>query len=324
MKNNKKYMPLDAMEYPRFEGIRTFMRLPHVTDLNDVDFAIVGVPFDTGATFRVGARFGPAGIRDNSLLLRPYNPAQEIEIFKYCSGIDYGDLAIVPGYTQESYQRIKEGAQPIFEHDVIPIYMGGDHSVSLPLLRAAKENFGPLALVHFDAHSDLWHGYFGEKDTHGTPFRRALEEGLIDPKKSSQIGLRGSLYDHKDYQMSAEAGLMAITGPQLHQIGMNHAIKRIKERVGSGPAYLTFDIDFVDPAYAPGTGTPEAGGFTGYEALSLIRGLTDIDFIGYDMVEVMPPYDPAGITSLLAANIMYEFISLIALSEKTGTSSNNI
>ena len=143
MKNDKKYMPLDAMEYPRFEGIRTFMRLPHVTDLNDVDFAIVGVPFDTGATFRVGARFGPAGIRDNSLLLRPYNPAQEIEIFKYCSGIDYGDLAIVPGYTQESYQRIKEGAQPIFEHDVIPIYMGGDHSVSLPLLRAAKENFGP-------------------------------------------------------------------------------------------------------------------------------------------------------------------------------------
>ena len=317
-------MPLDAMEYPRFEGIRTFMRLPHVTDLNDVDFAVVGVPFDTGATFRVGARFGPAGIRDNSLLLRPYNPAQEIEIFKYCSGIDYGDLAIVPGYTQESYQRIKEGAQPIFEHDVIPIYMGGDHSVSLPLLRAANENFGPLALVHFDAHSDLWHGYFGEKDTHGTPFRRALEEGLIDPKKSSQIGLRGSLYDHKDYQMSAEAGLMAITGPQLHQIGMNHAIKRIKERVGTGPAYLTFDIDFVDPAYAPGTGTPEAGGFTGYEALSLIRGLTDIDFIGYDMVEVMPPYDPAGITSLLAANIMYEFISLIALSKKTGTSSNNI
>ena len=324
MKNDKKYMPLDAMEYPRFEGIRTFMRLPHVTDLNDVDFAIVGVPFDTGATFRVGARFGPAGIRDNSLLLRPYNPAQEIEIFKYCSGIDYGDLAIVPGYTQESYQRIKEGAQPIFEHDVIPIYMAGDHSVSLPLLRAAKENFGPLALVHFDAHSDLWHGYFGEKDTHGTPFRRALEEGLIDPKKSSQIGLRGSLYDHKDYQMSAEAGLMAITGPQLHQIGMNHAIKRIKERVGTGPAYLTFDIDFVDPAYAPGTGTPEAGGFTGYEALSLIRGLTDIDFIGYDMVEVMPPYDPVGITSLLAANIMYEFISLIALSKKTGTSSSNI
>ena len=317
-------MPLDAMEYPRFEGIRTFMRLPHVTDLNDVDFAVVGVPFDTGATFRVGARFGPAGIRDNSLLLRPYNPAQEIEIFKYCSGIDYGDLAIVPGYTQESYQRIKEGAQPIFEHDVIPIYMGGDHSVSLPLLRAAKENFGPLALVHFDAHSDLWHGYFGEKDTHGTPFRRALEEGLIDPKKSSQIGLRGSLYDHKDHQMSAEAGLMAITGPQLHQIGMNHAIKRIKDRVGTGPAYLTFDIDFVDPAYAPGTGTPEAGGFTGYEALSLIRGLTDIDFIGYDMVEVMPPYDPAGITSLLAANIMYEFISLIALSKKTGTSSSNI
>ena len=312
----KKYEPLNAMEYPRFEGIRTFMRLPYVTDLTDVDFAIVGVPFDTGATFRVGARFGPSGIRDNSLLLRPYNPAQDIEIFKYCNGVDYGDLPIVPGYLPESHQLIKDGAKDVFDTDIKPIFMGGDHSISLPLLRAAKEKYGPLALIHFDAHSDLWHGYFENKDTHGTPFRRALEEGLIDPACSSQIGLRGPLYNKDDFKMSKEAGLLAITGPELHKMGVKKTLPMVKERVGNGPAYLTFDIDFVDPAFAPGTGTPEAGGFTGYDSLALVRGLTDIEFIGYDLVEVMPAYDPAKVTCLLAANIIYEFITLIALSKR--------
>ena len=303
MKKENKYKPLDAMEYPRFEGIRTFMRLPHETNLKEIDFTIVGVPFDTGGTFRVGARFGPSGIRDNSLLLRPYNPAQNIEIFKYCSG-------------SESHKLIQEGAEKIFEQNTIPIFMGGDHSVSLPLLRAVKKEHGPVALIHFDAHSDLWHGYFDNKDTHGTPFRRAIEEGLIDTSRSSQVGLRGPLYDLEDYQMSKEEGLLAITGPELHKIGNQKAIEMIKERVGDGPAYLTFDIDFIDPAFAPGTGTPEAGGFTGYDGIEIVRGLTDINFIGYDMVEVMPPYDPAEITSLLAANIMYEFISLIAIEKK--------
>ena len=194
--------------------------------------------------------------------------------------------------------------------------MGGAHSISLPLLRAVKKKYGPVALIHFDAHSDLWHGYFDNKDTHGTPFRRALEEELIDTSRSSQIGLRGPLYDLEDYQMSTEEGLLAIPGPELHKIGNQKAISMIKKRVGNGPAYLTFDIDFIDPAYAPGTGTPEAGGFTGYDGIEIVRGLTDINFIGYDMVEVMPPYDPADITSLLAANIMYEFISLIAISKK--------
>tara|TARA_Y100001947_G_C10304317_1_gene288655 strand:- start:59 stop:1018 length:960 start_codon:yes stop_codon:yes gene_type:complete len=316
MTEKKKYQPLDAMEYPRFEGIRTFMRLPHKSNLDEIDFATVGVPFDTGATFRVGARFGPAGIRDHSLLLRPYNPAQQIDIFEHCSGIDHGDLPIVPGYLRESHQMIKDGSQKIFNSRTTPIFMGGDHSISLPLLRAAKEEYGPLALIHFDAHSDLWHGYFDKKDTHGTPFRRALEEGLIDPSRSSQVGLRGPLYDRHDAQMSAEAGLLAITGPELHRMGIAEAISRIKERATTGPAYLTFDIDFVDPAYAPGTGTPEAGGFTGYDSLALVRGLTDIEFIGYDLVEVMPAYDPANITCLLAANIIYEFITLIALSKR--------
>ena len=319
MNKNNEYQPLDAMEYPRFEGIRTFMRLPLVSDLNNIDIAIVGVPFDTGATFRVGARFGPSGIRDNSLLLRPYNPAQKIEIFEHCSAVDHGDLPIVPGYLKESHLMIKDGAQKIFDEETIPIFIGGDHSISLPLLRAAKEKYGPIALVHFDAHSDLWHGYFDQKDTHGTQFRRALEEGLIDPSKSSQIGLRGPLYDKSDSKMSEKAGLMAITGPELHRIGTTEAISRIKELAGNGPTYLTFDIDFVDPAYAPGTGTPEAGGFTGYDSLALVRGLTDITFIGYDMVEVMPAYDPAKITCLLAANIIYEFMTLIALRKRTKT-----
>ena len=311
-----KHEPLDAMEYPRFEGIRTFMRLPHITDLQDVDFLIAGVPFDTGGTFRVGARFGPSGIRENSLLLRPYNPAQDIEIFDYCSGIDFGDLPIVPGYLAESHKMIKNNADVIFQSQSTPVFIGGDHSISLPLLRAAKEQFGPLALVHFDAHSDLWHGYFNKKDTHGTPFRRAIEEKLIDPSLSCQIGLRGSLYDKRDSTMSEDEGLLAITGPELHHIGIERAIKLVKERVGNGPAYLTFDIDFLDPAYAPGTGTPEAGGFTGYESIRFIRGLKNIDFIGFDLVEVMPGYDPTQMTCLLAANIIYEFISLVALRKK--------
>jgi agmatinase len=311
-----KYKPLDAMEYPRFEGIRTFMRLPHITDFQDVDFLIAGVPFDTGGTFRVGARFGPSGIRENSLLLRPYNPAQEIEIFDYCNGIDFGDLPIVPGYLAESHKMIKDNASEIFQAEATPVFIGGDHSISLPLLRAAKEKFGPVSLVHFDAHSDLWHGYFDKKDTHGTPFRRALEENLIDPSSSCQIGLRGSLYDKKDSTMSEDEGLLGITGPELHNIGIKNAIKLVKKRVGNNSAYLTFDIDFLDPAYAPGTGTPEAGGFTGYEAMMFIRGLKDINFIGYDLVEVMPGYDPTQMTCLLAANIIYEFISLIALQKK--------
>tara|TARA_B100000745_G_scaffold275944_1_gene205669 strand:+ start:1535 stop:2185 length:651 start_codon:yes stop_codon:yes gene_type:complete len=211
---------------------------------------------------------------------------------------------------------IKEGAKDLLVTGITPIFMGGDHSVCLPILRAIKEKLGPVALVHFDPHSDLWPGYFDSKDTHGTPFRRALEEQLIDPSRSSQIGLRGPLYDKEDYNMSREAGLLTIPGPRLHKIGIEKAIEIVRERSGDGPAYLTFDIDFVDPAYAPGTGTPEAGGFTGYDSISFVRGLTGINFVGFDMVEVMPGYDPAQVTSLLAANIIYEFITLIALSKK--------
>ncbi len=310
----KQYRPLDAMVYPRFSGIRTFMRLPYVTDLEGVDFAVVGVPFDTGGTFRVGARFGPEGIRNQSMLLRTYNPALKVPIFDICSGVDYGDLSVTPGYLPESHKQIEQGAAAVFASSATPIFLGGDHSVSLPLLRAAAARYGPVALVHFDSHSDLWSGYFGGKDTHGTPFRRACEEGLIDTARSTQAGLRGSLYDEADAQITEELGFQLITGPEMHEIGMKETIRRIRERVGNGPAYLTFDIDFVDPAYAPGTGTPEVGGFTSAQCQQLIRGLVGVNFVGFDLVEVMPPYDSeGGVTCLLAANLVYEFISLIAL-----------
>ena len=316
---NKKHTPLDAMEYPRFEGLRTFMRLPHTTNLDNVDFLVAGIPFDTGATFRVGARFGPSGIRENSLLLRPYNPAQDIEVFKYCNGIDYGDIPIVPGYLPESHKLIEQETASLIQPNIVPIFMGGDHSISLPVLRSIKKKHGPVGLIHFDAHSDLWHGYYDNKDTHGTPFRRAIEENLIDPSISCQIGLRGPLYDKNDFSMSKDAGLLSITGPELHSMGIQKALSLVKNRIGNQKAYLTFDIDFIDPAFAPGTGTPEAGGFTGYDAISFVRGLKEINFIGFDMVEVMPPYDPAHVTSLLAANIIYEFISLIAIQKKINT-----
>ena len=316
---NKKHTPLDAMEYPRFEGIRTFMRLPHTTNLNNVDFLIAGIPFDTGATFRVGARFGPSGIRENSLLLRPYNPAQDIEVFKYLSGVDYGDIPIVPGYLPESHKLIEQETASLIQPNIVPIFMGGDHSISLPVLRSIKKKYGPVGLIHFDAHSDLWHGYYDNKDTHGTPFRRAIEENLIDPSISCQIGLRGPLYNKNDFSMSKDVGLLSITGPELHSMGIQKALSLVKNRIGNKKAYLTFDIDFIDPAFAPGTGTPEAGGFTGYDAISFVRGLKEINFIGFDMVEVMPPYDPAHVTSLLAANIIYEFISLIAIQKKINT-----
>lgn len=313
----KNYRPVDAMQYPRFSGIRTFMRLPNVTDLEGVDFAIVGVPFDTGGTFRVGARFGPEGIRTQSMLLRPYNPTLKVPIFDICSGVDYGDLPVTPGYLPESHQQIEQGARTVFESGATPVFLGGDHSVSLPLLRAAAGKFGPVALIHFDSHSDLWHSYFGGKDTHGTPFRRAYEEGLLDTARSSQFGLRGSLYDENDLQTSLDCGFQLITGPEMHEIGMAETIRRVRERVGSGPIYLTFDIDFVDPAYAPGTGTPEVGGFTSAQCQQLIRGLVGLNIIGFDLVEVMPPYDSeGGVTCLLAANLVHEFISLIALQRR--------
>jgi len=312
----KQYHPPDPMIYPRFEGIRTFMRLPHITNLEGVDFVIVGTPFDTGCPYRVGARFGPESIRSSSMLLRPYNAELGVAIFEICSGVDYGDLPVTPGYLPESHKQIEIGAAEIYQSEATPIFLGGDHSVTLPELRAAVARHGPLALVHFDSHSDLWQGYFGGKDMNGTPFRRAVEEGLLDINRSIQVGLRGSVYEKGDVEISRDLGFEVITAVELHEIGMKPAIKAIRERVGVGKAFLTFDIDFVDPAYAPGTGTPEVGGFTSAQCLQLLVGLAGLNFVGYDLVEVSPPYDSAEITSLLAASLVYQFISLEAYKRK--------
>ena len=311
--SDTRYRPTDAMVYPRFEGIRTFMRLPFVTDLEGVDLAVVGVPFDTGGTYRVGARFGPSGIRQESMLLRPYNPELEVDIHSVLSLVDYGDLPVTPGYLPESHEQIREGAAAILEAGVTPVFLGGDHSISLPLLRAVAQRHGPVGLVHFDAHSDLWESYFGGKDTHGTPFRRAVEEGLIEVGRSIQVGLRGPLYGPDDYVLPETMGLAKISGPEMHLMGVDAVLEAIRSRVGAGPLYLSFDIDFMDPTFGPGTGTPEVGGATPVQALELLRGLAGLEFVGFDLVEVMPPYDVGSITSLLAANLVYEMISLEAL-----------
>jgi len=294
------------------------MRLPNSQDLENSDAAIVGAPFDTATTFRVGARFGPEGIRSVSHLLRPYNPSQDVSIFDHLSVIDYGDVSVVPGYIEESYRRIAEGLEPIHRAGVVPIVLGGDHSIALPELRAAAAVHGPLALVQFDAHPDTWDAYFGQKHTHGTPFRRAVEEGLVKPERSIQVGMRGSLFDSGDWNAARELGFELISTDGVRGIGISETIARTRERVGDAKAYVSFDVDFVDPAFAPSTGTPEIGGFTSREAQEFVRGLVGLDLAGCDVVEVYPAYDPAQITAFLAANIAYELLSLIAACKKEG------
>jgi agmatinase len=313
-----RYEPADSFETPRFSGVRTFMRLPNVQDLENADVAIVGAPFDTGATFRTGARFGPEGIRSASHLLRRYNPSLDVVIFDHLSVIDYGDVPVVPGYIEESYRRIAEGLEPIHRAGVVPIVLGGDHSIALPELRAAAAVHGPLALVQFDSHPDTWDAYFGERHTHGTPFRRAVEEGLLLPERSIQVGMRGSIYDAGDWEDARELGFDLVPTDTVRKLGIVETITRIRERVGDAKAYVSFDVDFVDPAFAPGTGTPEIGGFTSREAQEFVRGLVGFDLVGCDVVEVYPAYDPAQITALLAANVAHEFLSLVAARRKDG------
>jgi agmatinase len=312
------YEPADSFETPRFSGVRTFMRLPNLRDLHNADVAIVGAPFDTGASFRVGARFGPEAIRSVSHLLRPYNPSQEVSIFDYLSVIDYGDVPVVPGFIEESYEKITEGLEEIHRGGVTPIVLGGDHSIALPELRAAAALHGPLALVQFDSHADTWDAYFGKKYNHGTVFRRAAEEGLIDASRSIQVGMRGSLYEAGDLGASRELGFELLTTDDLREIGLRETVERIRGRVGEAKVYVSFDVDFVDPAYAPGTGTPEVGGFASREAQELVRGLAGLDVVGCDVVEVYPQYDgPGQITALFAASVAYEFLGLIASKNDT-------
>lgn len=311
-----KYQPPNASATPRFAGIKTFMRLPHVKTTEDVDFAIVGIPFDTGCCYKTGARFGPGAIREASTLMRNYSMNLEVNIFEHLSGIDYGDLDITPGYILESYKQIEEGLKPFMDAGIVPIAMGGDHSITLAELRAASKKHGPVALVHFDSHLDTWDQYWGQRYAHGTPFRRACEEGLIDTAHSIQVGIRGSQYGPEDVQGSKDLGLEVLTANELHKIGIAKAGERIRERANGAKVFLSFDIDFVDPSCAPGTGTIEIGGFSGYETLSLIREMKDLNFIAMDLVEVLPVIDIAGITAYMAANVIHEFISILALQKK--------
>lgn len=259
----KKYVPANSLVSPRFAGVKTFMRLPNVQTTENIDYAVVGVPFDTGVTYRPGQRFAPAAIREISSLVKPYNLPQNINVVDELSGVDYGDVSVNPGYILDTYDRMKEGLLPIVAAGAIPICLGGDHSITLGELRAIEEVHGPVALVHFDSHFDTIDEYFGKKYNHGTVFRRALEEGLIDVGHSIQIGMRGTFYSIEDLTGSADLGFEVITSFEMREIGIEETIRRIIGRVGEARAFLTFDIDFVDPAYAPGTGTIEVGGWTG-------------------------------------------------------------
>jgi agmatinase len=308
-----RYVPEDSLLSPRFTGPSTFARLPLVRTLEDVDVAIVGVPFDTGVTYRVGGRFGPNAVRAASVMLRPYNPNLDVKPFDVVSCVDHGDIAIVPGYTERSYAAIEAAVAPIVEAGVIPLLIGGDHACTLPHLRATRSR-GPVAVIDFDSHTDAWDSYFGEKYNHGTWMRRAIEEGLVDTAHSIEVGLRGPLYDATDWtDLRSELGLEYRTTEDVLADGPQASAAIIRERVGDRPAFISFDIDVVDPAFAPGTGTPEPGGLSAHDALAIVRRLTGIDFVGFDVVEVIPAYDPAGQTAFLAANLAFEMLSLVAL-----------
>ena len=306
--------PPDASRAPRYTGIKTFARCPHVDAPGGVDVGFVGIPFDTATTFRPGARFGPEGIRAASQLLRPYHPPLDVDVFEGRAVADLGDLEVTPGNAARTAEQIAEQLGAIVAADVTPIVLGGDHSVVLGELRAHAAKHGPVALVLLDAHADTWDQYYGERYFHGTPFRRAAEEGLLLPERSVMGGMRGSLYAPSDLQDARDLGFDLLTGPEMHALGPDAWAARVRERVGDAPAYLSFDIDFLDPAYAPGTGTPEVGGASTADAQRLLRALAGMSFVGFDVVEVAPAYDgPGQQTALAAANIAYEMLALTAL-----------
>lgn len=311
------HQPKDSSKSPRYTGPRTFMRLEYLPTTENVDFIVTGVPFDTAASNRIGQRYGPQHIRNFSVLLRPYNTDQDINIFDYCSGVDYGDIDIIPGNVHRTYENVVNALEPILDKDIIPIMMGGDHSITLGHLRAFAKKYGTIALVHFDSHSDTWDNYFGEKYVHGTPFRRAVEEGLIDTEHSIQVGMRGSLYGPEDIGDARDLGYEVIPMKEVREIGYKKVMERIHSRVGGKPVFVTYDIDFLDPAYAPGTGTPEVGGPTSYEGLEYVRGLDGLDIKGFDLVEVLPSYDSGEITAIAASSIIFEMVTLIAMKKRT-------
>jgi len=301
--------PVDALVHARSGGIATFMRLPHVADPTELEIALVGIPFDGGTTYRPGTRFGPRHIREQSVLIRPWNPVLKVNPFQEWRVADFGDFSVNPLSIGDTFRRIEEQMKPLLDSGVRPVSVGGDHSISLPLLRAAAKKHGPVALIQFDAHNDLWDEYFGCRYSHGTPFRRAIEEGLIREGEFLQVGLRGQVYSERDFEFAKEHHVRMITAEEFHAGGI--ALMR-KERAAfrDKPVYVTLDIDCVDPAFAPGTGTPQVAGFTSYQIVELVRALRGLQIIGCDLVEVSPPYDTGEITSLLAANLLFEMLCL--------------
>jgi agmatinase len=290
------------------------MRAPHVTDLTGVDVAVYGIPYDTATSYRTGPRFGPEAIRSASALIRPFHPAHDVNVVEALSIVDYGDLPVSPGDTERTYGQVEDALGPIVDAAVFPAAMGGDHSITLPELRVLARKHGPLALVQLDAHADTWDEYFGQRYFHGTTFKRAAEEGLLDASASVQAGMRGSVYAAEDLQGARELGFTVLTNDELRALTPQQYADLVREKVGDRPVFISFDVDFLDPAFAPGTGTPEIAGFSTAEAVGFLRALRGIPLVGCDVVEVSPPYDgPGQQTALAAANVLFELLALRAL-----------
>ncbi|HMK92073.1 MAG TPA: agmatinase [Thermoleophilia bacterium] len=305
--------PVDATQVPRYAGEATFARLPRIGDVSSADVAVLGVPFDSGVSYRPGARFGPNHIRESSRLLRPYNPALQVSPFAVQQVADAGDLAVNPFSIDEAIATIEREARSLLERADRLLTLGGDHTIALPLLRAMAARHGPVAVVHFDAHLDTWDTYFGAAYTHGTPFRRASEEGLLDRSGCLHVGIRSSLYTDVDLTQDTELGFQQLPAPEVEHLGVPGMVERIAQRVGDRPVYVSVDIDVLDPAHAPGTGTPEAGGLTSRELLATLRSFARLNLIGADIVEVAPAYDHAQITGIAAAHVGYELLSALAV-----------
>ena len=304
--------PVDATLTPRYTGPGTFARLPRLDQVERTDVAVLGVPFDSGVSYRPVARFGPAHVRASSKLLRTYNPVQDVEPFALQQVADAGDVACNPFDIVEAVGQIDAAAREVAGTGARLMTIGGDHTIALPLLRVLHEQHGELAVVHFDAHLDTWDTYFGAPITHGTPFRRASEEGLIDKTGSIHVGIRGPLYSRQDLSEDQVLGFQLIGCHDMDDLGWRGAVERVKARVGDRPVYVSLDIDVLDPAFAPGTGTPEAGGLTSRELLNILRAFKDLHLVGADIVEVSPAYDHAEVTGIAAAHAAYELISAMA------------
>ena len=303
--------PISGNDLARFSGPNSFMRLPQVNRLDGLDVAVLGIPMDIGTSWRSGTRFGPKQIRAESAMIRPYNIQTGAAPFDSLNVADIGDLAINTFSLADSIRIIEESYGAILRHSLIPVAMGGDHSITLPILRAIAEAHGPVALVHVDAHADVNDEMFGERETHGTVFRRAYEEGLINPQKTYQIGLRGTGYSAEDFTEAAGWGFQQFLAPELWHRSLTKLGEEIRRDIGALPTYISYDIDSLDPAYAPGTGTPEIGGLTTMQAMELIRALRGLSVVGCDLVEVSPPYDTSGNTALVGANILYELLCIL-------------